>query len=128
MNFIHRFLHRRAILKKANYLNLTPMRLLQDEVGEDNKVALLFPKFEGKLTKKYIAPMLKSPYIRMRLDEFGSAVWLVIDGKKKVQEIADELVQQFGDKIQPVEQRLTKFLTLLYTQKVITFAEIERAL
>jgi hypothetical protein len=58
------------------------------------------------------------------LDELGSASWLAINGEKKVSEIADELEKKFGEKIHPVEERLTKFLSLLYNHKLILYKEI----
>jgi hypothetical protein len=119
------FFQRRAKLKNANYLEVTPVRVLKEEVDESNLVTVLIPKVTNRFAKKYFEPMLKSPLIKLKLDEIGSASWLAIDGKKKVAEIAAELVQKFGDKIEPVEERLTKYLTTLYEQRFITFQEIK---
>lgn len=119
------FFQRRAKLKNANYLEVTPVRVLKEEVDENNFVTILIPKVTNRYAKKYFEPMLKSPLIKLKLDEIGSASWLAIDGKKKVAEIAAELVQKFGDKIDPVEERLTKYLTTLYEQRFITFQEIK---
>jgi hypothetical protein len=119
------FFQRRAKLKNVNYLEVTPVRVLNEEVDENNLVTILIPKVTNRFAKKYFEPMLKSPLIKLKLDEIGSASWLAIDGKKKVSEIAEELVQKFGDKIDPVEERLTKFLTTLYEQRFITFQEIK---
>lgn len=119
------FFQRRAKLKNANYLEVTPVRVLSEEIDENSLVTLLIPKVTNRIAKKYFEPMLKSPVIKLKLDEIGSASWLAIDGKKKVSEIASELVQKFGDKIDPVEERLTKYLTTLYEQRFITFQEIK---
>lgn len=119
------FFQRRAKLKNANYLEVTPVRVLNEEVDENNFVTILIPKVTNRFAKKYFEPMLKSPVIKLKLDEIGSASWLAIDGKKNVAEIASELVQKFGDKINPVEERLTKYFTTLYEQRFITFQEIK---
>ncbi len=119
------FFLRRAKLKNANYLELRPIRVVGEEVDSNNRVVVLIPKFTSKFAKKYFEPKLKSPYIKLKLDELASASWLAIDGNKKVSDIANELVQLFGEKIQPVEERLTKFLTQLYEQRLITFEEIK---
>jgi hypothetical protein len=68
---------------------------------------------------------MKSPDIKVKLDEFGSSAWLKADGTKKVHQISDELFQHFGEAINPVHERLTKFFTQLYEYKFITFNEIE---
>jgi hypothetical protein len=119
------FFQRRARLKNANYLEVTPIRTVKEETDEEKLVTVLIPKVTSRLGKKYFEPMLKSPFIKLKLDEIGSASWLAIDGQKKVGIIAAELVNKFGDKINPVEERLTKFLTTLYEQRLITFQEIK---
>lgn len=118
------FSQRRKILKKANYLDLHPMRLHNEEIADDKIVTILIPKFKNKFIVQYIVPKLKSPEIKLKLDEIGSATWLLLDGKKDVREISKLLFEKFGDKIEPVNQRLTKFLTGLYEQRLITFKEI----
>jgi len=124
---IMNFLQRRARLKKANYLDLTPMRVEKEEIIDNNLVVILIPKFKSQWAGKHLVPKLKAPYIKLKLDELGSASWLLMDGEKKVDQIALELAEKFDDKNQAnesYEARLIKFLTLLYDQKLITFKEI----
>lgn len=118
------FSERRKILKKANYLELHPIRLHNEEIDQENLVTILIPKFTNRVLVKYLVPKMKSPTIKLKLDELGSASWLMFDGKKSVGAIAAALKDKFGDKIQPVNERLTKFLTGLYEQKLISFTEI----
>lgn len=121
------FWQRRRVLKNINTFDLTPTYLVNHEIGENNLVTVLMPKFQNKITRKLLETKLKSPLIKIKLDELGSAVWLAIDGKKNVGVIAGELVASLGDKIQPVEERLPKFLTQLYEQRLITFEELKGA-
>ncbi|MBI3123224.1 MAG: PqqD family protein [Ignavibacteriales bacterium] len=121
------FFERRKILKNTSAFDLTPIHLVKHELNENKLVTVLIPKFQNKLAVKLFEPKLKSPNIKLKLDELGSAVWLAVDGKKKVGVIARELVDAFGDKIQPVEERLPKFFTQLYEQKLITFDELKGA-
>jgi hypothetical protein len=118
------FSQRRKILKKANYLDLHPLRLHGEEISDENIVTIIIPKFKNKFIVQYIVPKLKSPDIKLKLDEIGSTTWILLDGKKNVREISNLLMEKFGDKIEPVNQRLTKFLTGLYEQRLITFQEI----
>ncbi|NWF50425.1 MAG: PqqD family peptide modification chaperone [Ignavibacteriaceae bacterium] len=108
-----------------NYLDLTPFRLHRYQLEDDGKVSVLVPRFTNKLLVKYLSSKIKSPDIKVMLDTFGSAAWLKADGEKKVSEIAVELLDQFGERINPVNERLTKFYTQLYTYKFISFNEIE---
>lgn len=118
------FFKRRAILKKANYLDLTPLRLIGEEIDANNIVTILIPKFKSNFARTYFLPRSKSPYIKVKLDALGSASWLAIDGKKNVAAIVETLNVKFAGTIQEPTERLIKFLTLLYTQQLITFVEL----
>jgi hypothetical protein len=108
-----------------NYLNLIPCKILNDEKTEDGLIYLLIPRFKSKFANKYILPKLKSPNIKLKLDEMGSETWILIDSKRNVNSIAEELEEKFGDRIKPVNERLTTFLTQLYSHKFISFMEIK---
>jgi hypothetical protein len=112
-------------LKEYNYLDLTPYKRFKEEINQDGIVNIIIPKFSSKFAAKYIVPKLKSPNIKLKLDEIGSGTWLLIDGEKKVATIAEALQLKFGDKIDPVNQRLATFLTQLFKQKFISFKEFQ---
>lgn len=78
---------------------------------------------------QWLQSRLKKPFIKVNLDEIGSAVWLLIDGHRKVFEIGHEMEVRFGEKIQPVNERLGLFLGNLKKNKFITweYAEEEQA-
>ena len=109
-----------------NYLELTPACIHGHEIKENGKVSILIPRFTSKFFGKYFLPLLKNKFIPLKLDEFGSETWLLIDGKRNVQEICDFLAGKFGEKIQPAEERVTSFLTHLYTNKFIRFNELNK--
>src|SRR4030067_3411018 len=104
---------KKKIDSSINYLELTPKRSYDHEVEDSGKVSVLVPKFKNKFLVNYLAPRLKSPYIKAKLDDFGSLIWIEMDGTKNVQSISRSLTDKFGDKVQPVNERLTKFLTQL---------------
>jgi len=123
-----RFLkNKRETKSDINYLELTPYRIYEHEFRDNGElVNILVPKFTGRILGKYLQPNLKYKYIKADLDKFGTATWLAIDGQTNVNGIAEKLVEQFGDEIQPVHQRLTNFLTQLYKAGFISFNELER--
>jgi hypothetical protein len=118
------FKERKKILKSANTLDLTPFKLYSDQIDEDNLIVVIVPKFKNKLAVKYISPNLKSDHFKIKLDKFGSAVWTMVDGKKKVEKIIKDMEHQFGLDLQQAEERITKFIFQLYAQGFITFKEI----
>lgn len=107
--------------QEVNLWELIPNRRIDHEINENQLVSILIPKFKNKFLVQYIMSRLKHPYIKLKLDEIGSAVWLEIDGQKKVGEIAEILEQKFGERIQPIEGRLSKFLIELKSHGFIDF-------
>jgi len=118
------FQERKKILKKANTLDLTPIKLEHEEVIDSGLITIVIPKFKNKLAVKYVMPNMKSGVINLKLDKFGSGVWENINGKNSVQKIIDKLVQEFGEEIQPAEERVSKFIFQLYEQRLISFNEL----
>ncbi len=121
---LEKILKKNKINSSINYLELTPKRLYDHHVEESGKISVLVPKFKNKFLVNFLMPRLKFPYIKANLDDFGSLTWVEMDGRKKVHEISQSLTNKFGEKVQPVNERLTKFLTQLYQYNFITFNEI----
>lgn len=121
---IEKIFKKKKINSSINYLELTPKRAYAHEVESSGNVSVLVPKFKNKFLVNFLAPRLKAPYIKAKLDDFGSLTWIEMDGTKNVQSISQSLTNKFGEKVQPVNERLTKFLTQLYQYNFITFNEI----
>ncbi|OFX77491.1 MAG: hypothetical protein A2X12_10635 [Bacteroidetes bacterium GWE2_29_8] len=118
------FFKRRKILKQANFLDLIPIRNMQYEVSENGNINILIPKFKNISLRKIIIPNNKSHFIKVKLDELGSQTWLAIDDKRTVEQIYSYLAEKYGEKISPVEERVNKFITILYQQQYITFKQL----
>lgn len=124
-NFYIMFLKKKLKITKTNYLDIIPEKIKASVSEENGLVSVIIPKFESNFSKKYIVPRLKNPEFKYKLDEFGSETWLHIDGNNNVREIGEKLLEKFGEKIQPVFERLTVFLTQLYHNEIISFKEIK---
>ena len=121
------FFQRRKILKKVNYLDLIPVRLMEHEMLESGKIDILLPRFKSPYWKSMFYSPRKGEHIRIHLDQAGTAIWLLIDGQTPVREISEKLQLALPDKLQPAEEtdkRVTQFLSLLYQQDYLTFREI----
>ncbi|MFH1049802.1 MAG: PqqD family protein [bacterium] len=112
--------------KEHNYLVLTPVRNREHEEREDGMVNVLIPRFKSEFAKKFFTKAVKTPNIKANLDEFGTATWLLIDGQKNVEEIGKGLIEKFGETIEPVYDRLTRFLTNLHRYNFISFIELKK--
>ncbi|MGV8981577.1 PqqD family peptide modification chaperone [Clostridium sp.] len=82
----------------------------QYEVGIDNIVTIL-EKQDHKLQRFFRKLKFRIPeYKKTSLDEYGSCIFLLIDGKKTVKDIGESLEVKYGDKVQPLYERLLLFL------------------
>ena len=121
------FFERRKVLKQINSLDLTPVRQMEFEINENGKVDILMPRFKHPVLKRALQPRKKEDHIRIHLDDLGSAIWLQIDGKMNVHELCDQLQSLYPEKLIPsveTEERVVKFLALLYQERYLTFLEI----
>ena len=122
-----KFFKRRKLLKSTNYLDLTPVRLMEYTVTEPGKVDILLPRFRKGFWREAYKRSAKGEYIFIHLDEPGSTLWLMIDGSVKVRDLCNMIIEKRPDLMQPreeTEKRVTQFLSLLYHEKYITFLEI----
>ncbi|AHM57782.1 hypothetical protein EAL2_808p02770 (plasmid) [Peptoclostridium acidaminophilum DSM 3953] len=83
---------------------------LEYEVSPEGIVTIL-EKQEHKVQKFFRRLRFNIPkYKRISLDEYGSYIFLQIDGMKTVKDIGEKLEAKYGDKAQPLYERLLLFL------------------
>lgn len=123
------FLKRRKILKHTNALDLIPIRLMNYEQGEAGGIHILLPRFKRTWLAHFLSSLNKKKFIRIKLDLFGSATWLLIDGEKTVREISDTLEKEYPEKLEPPDEtpeRVNKFMSVLYQQRFISFRQLQK--
>jgi hypothetical protein len=116
--------------KQVNYLDMVPVRNVQEFKEEEGKVTLLVPKFRHAWMLRWLVPAKRSRHFRIHLDEMGSRVWRLIDGRKNTGQICDALGiadEAGGQADNLIELRVTKFLSQLYKSRFITFREEARS-
>lgn len=119
------FFKRRNILKNINALDLIPICKHPHEITEEGKINLQVRKFKNPKLSKFFISKRRSESFKIKLDELGSASWLEIDSKKNTQEICNSIREKSDEKMPDLEDRLTKFLMLLYEQRYITFKQLQ---
>jgi hypothetical protein len=102
----------------AVILSCLPQRLAEHEVGPDDRVVVLQPRFSWNPMQALMVRW-KRPHIRVKLDEVGSFTWLRCDGAASVSEIVAALEQHFGDKVPRVQERTLLFFRSLARSKLI---------
>ncbi|GFP75547.1 PqqD family peptide modification chaperone [Clostridium fungisolvens] len=74
-------------------------------IRQDHKVQNFFRKLKFRIPE----------YRKLSLDEYGSWIFLQIDGKKNVKAIGESLETKYGDKVHPLYERLLLFLNHIDT-------------
>lgn len=105
-----------------NYLDKIPFKNpeIKWETDSEEKVTLLIENkgFFNRMAQKF----LKKPKIsQIHLDENGSFVWPLIDGVKDITEIGKYVKEHFGEKAEPLYERLAKFFKILESYNFIYF-------
>ncbi len=99
-------------------LELYPFKKFEHEIVNDF-VVILFKEMNPTFIEKiFFKKMINKPY-KIDLDEVGSFIWLLCDGKYDVSQIIELSKAQFGEKIEPCEQRVLAFIEQLRTKKLI---------
>ncbi len=78
---------------------------------DDDKIVTVLEKQDNKIQNFFRRLRFKIPmYKEIKFDEYSSEVFTQIDGSKTVKEIGENLELKYGDKIQPLYERLLVFL------------------
>ena len=105
-----------------NYLEKTPVRnpIIKWSADSENIITLeientgLFNRMAQKLLHKP-----KVSYVH--LDETGSFVWPLIDGEKDIIALGILVKEHFGEKAEPLYERLAKYFTILESYNFIVW-------
>lgn len=98
---------------KVNLLDIIPCRadhVVTEKEGE--LTVIVFPRVKSAWIRKHVLPKQLSPYIRLSLEEHGTAVWNLIDGKRTVREMIELLADHFANE-QDYESRVMVYITQL---------------
>lgn len=108
-----------------NLFELRPRKNAEWEEGAGGEAVVLVPKFGNVFLKRWLAPYLRRPFIRVKLDRYGSFVWARCDGKTRVGEIAEAMSREFGEPIEAMAGRLQSFINQLERGDLIIFEHPE---
>lgn len=104
-----------------NYLEKIPKRneSIKWNLDENNRVTLEVENkgFFNKIAQKFF----KKPKVSyVHLDENGSFLWQQIDGEKSILDLGVLVKEHFGDKAEPLYERLCKYFQILESYAFIS--------
>lgn len=107
-----------------NYLERKPVRKkgISWTQDENNQVTLEIENtgFFNTVAQK----LFKKPKISyIHLDENGSFLWPLLDGEKTILTLGVSVKEHFGEKAEPLYERLAKYFQILESYKFIEFRD-----
>ena len=109
-------------IKDENYLERKPIckNGLNWSKDESGNVTL---EMENKgVANKIMQKLIKKPKISyIHLDEMGSFIWPLMDGEKDILEIGKFVEEHFGEKTNPLYERLSQYFKTLEKYNFIEY-------
>lgn len=103
--------------EQENYLDQIPRR--KEEIHwecDDAGAVTIYRKNQG-VANGIAQKLFRKPKVtQVHLDEMGNFIWPRIDGKRSVYELALLVKEEFGEKAEPLYDRLIRYLEILKDQ------------
>ena len=110
----------KEVKNQDNFLLYIPVKKHLEYEAKNGYVYLIF--HHDKAIEKFLRRLVKKPAVSdIKLDDLGTFVWQSIDGKKNVYEIGKDLKKKFGNRCEPVYDRLIMYLRYLSKKGWIAF-------
>jgi len=103
------------------YLELVPKRICEHEKNNEIVTVLYFKK-PTFIEKIFFRTLVNKPY-KIDLDEIGSFIWEQINASNNVNEITKLARANFGELIEPAENRVVQFIRQMHSTKLIMLFE-----
>ena len=110
-----------------NFLDFVPAHMPGIDWTADGsgKVTIHVPHtgFYDRIAQRFFR---RPPVTHIDLDGEGSFVWRQIDGKRTVGRIAELVREEFGEKAEPLYDRLVHYMRILYGNRLIRYETEEK--
>ena len=113
---------KRKAENSENYLDKIPRHNINIAFTTDEKNIVTLEIENKGIMNRVCQKLFKKPKISyIHLDVFGSFVWLLIDGKTDITKIGKEVENRFGEKAQPLYERLVQYFKTLESYGFIEY-------
>ena len=107
---------------RENYLEKIPVRNENIQWKQDENGAVTLEIENTGFFNTVAQKFFKKPKISyVHLDENGSFLWPLLDGEKSILELGVFVKEHFGEKAEPLYERLAKYFQILESYKFISF-------
>ena len=103
-----------------NFLEKKPIRA---DIAFSEKEGIVTLEIENKgIFNRIAQKFFKKPKISyIHLDEMGSFIWPLLDGEKDIIEIGKFVEEKFGEKANPLYERLAEYIRRLASYGFVNF-------
>ncbi len=112
--------------KKNNYLDYIPVKNKKNTWEEkDGKVTInmIHTGVYSAIAQKFFHTPKVS---HIDLDEYGSFVWNAINGERNVYQIGELVKEHYGEKANPLYERLVKYMQILRNNKFVIMSRKDK--
>ena len=109
---------------EENYLEKIPV--ISEEISwsaDENGIVTLDIENKGVMNRIFQKLFKKPRFTHIHLDEIGSFVWPMIDGKKSIADMGEPMEEHFGEKAQPTYERLAKYFQILESYRFVQLSD-----
>ncbi|MBT8398470.1 MAG: PqqD family protein [Gemmatimonadetes bacterium] len=114
-------------LEGVNLLGLAPRRIAEWEEVDGKLVLLRPPPSSAGLKGALDRFFHKMSASRIRLDEVGAFAWLHLDGERTVGEVGELMRNEFGELVEPMEERLGHFVWVMRKEGFLIYRDWDDA-
>ncbi len=111
----------KKLVISENYLEKKPKRGIENWTVDDSGLVTLEVENKG-VFNRIAQKLFKKPKVSyIHLDEMGSFIWQKIDGESDIITIGEAVKAHFGEKAEPLYERLAKYIKMLEGYGFISF-------
>ena len=108
-----------------NYLDLIPVRTEELQWFTDRRDRIVLKVENTGLFNKIAQKVFNKPqFTKVHLDQQGTFIWPLIDGKRTVTDIAALVKEEFGEAAEPLYPRIIKYFQIVESYHFIKFANM----
>ncbi|MBE5852111.1 MAG: PqqD family protein [Lachnospiraceae bacterium] len=108
--------------KTENFLDYVPKRnslFGWDKNDKGNVEIIIYNK--GLFNRIAQLVFRKPKKSRIELEDMGTFIWETMDGEMTVYEIGQRVKEQFGEKAEPLYERLSTYIKILHENKFVVY-------
>ena len=109
---------------KKNYLDFVPEHDPQNTWDQDADGIVTVHLAHRGLCAAVAHRLFRTPCVsHILLDEYGSFLWKEMDGQKTIGDLAAAMGRRFGEKAEPLYDRLVRYMEILRDNHFVRFGE-----